>query len=179
MLTEGAVGLWHGLSVRSIALTGWALGSAVKDLASVIVVWWFTGSRTLSETAERRAQRGVAVSFWLIAPYIATESVRNLLGEQRAKTTLIGMVLTALAVVLMPLLGYAKHRLADRLDSAATTGEGTQNLSLRLTSDRSADRAGGHRCLAERLVARPSNWPSVAAVAAWEGVESWRGEDCC
>ena len=93
MLTEGAVGLWQGLSVRSIALTGWALGSAVEGLASVIVVWRFTGSRTLSETAERRAQRGVAVSFWLIAPYIATESVRNLLGEHRAETTLIGMVL--------------------------------------------------------------------------------------
>ena len=81
MLTEAAVGLWQGMLVGSIALTGWALGSAVEGLASVIVVWRFSGARTLSETAERRAQRGVAVSFWLIAPYIAAVSLRNLLGE--------------------------------------------------------------------------------------------------
>ena len=74
MCIEGGVGLWQGLASGSIALIGWALGSAVEGLASVIVVWRFTGSRTLSETAERRAQRGVAISFWLIAPYIAAES---------------------------------------------------------------------------------------------------------
>ena len=65
MLMEGAVGLWQGLLVGSIALTGWALGSAVEGLASVIVVWRFTGARTLSETAERRAQtwrRGVILA---------------------------------------------------------------------------------------------------------------------
>jgi hypothetical protein len=78
MCTEGAIGLWQGIDAGSVALTGWALGSAVEGLASVIVVWRFTGSRILSGTAERRAQRGVAVSFWLLAPYVAAESVRDL-----------------------------------------------------------------------------------------------------
>jgi len=179
MLTEGAVGLWQGLAVGSIALTGWALGSAVEGLASVIVVWRFTGSRTLSHTAERRAQRGVAVSFWLIAPYIAAESVRHLLSEHRADTTVIGIVLTALAVVLMPLLGSAKHRLGTRLGSAATAGEGTQN----------------YLCAAQAAavligLAVTAGWPGgwwldpviglgVAAAAVWEGIECWRGGDYC
>ena len=127
MLFEGAVGLWQGLVAGSIALTGWALGSAVEGLASVIVVWRFTGSRASSETAERRAQRRIAVSFWLIAPYIVAESLRDLFGEHRAETTVIGIVLTALALVLMPLLGYAKRRLGAKLGSAATAGEGKQN----------------------------------------------------
>ena len=178
MLVEGAVGFWQGLVVGSIALTGWALGSAVEGLASVIVVWRFTGSRTVSETAERRAQRGVAVSFWLIAPYIAAESVRNLLGEHRAEATVIGIVLTAIAVVQMPLLGYAKHRLGKRLGSAATAGEGTQN----------------YLCAAQAAavlisLALTATWPGgwwldpviglgIAAVAVWEGVKSWRGEAC-
>jgi hypothetical protein len=68
MIAEGGVGLAAGLAAGSIALVGWALGSAIEGLASVIVVWRFTGSRTLSETAERRAQKAVAVSFWLLAP---------------------------------------------------------------------------------------------------------------
>src|ERR1700749_4069576 len=108
MLMEGAVGLWQGLLVGSISLLGWALGSAVEGLASVIVVWRFTGSRTLSEHAERRAQRGVAISFWLIAPYIAFESVHNLLSVKRPAPTVIGIFLTAVALLLMPLLGRTK-----------------------------------------------------------------------
>jgi hypothetical protein len=68
MAAEGAVGLVAGLAAGSIALVGWALGSGIEGLASVIVVWRFTGSRMLSESAERQAQRAVAVSFWLLAP---------------------------------------------------------------------------------------------------------------
>ena len=178
MLLEGAVGLWQGLMVGSIALTGWALGSAVEGLASVIVVWRFSGVRTLSETAERRAQRGVAASFWLIAPYITAESLRNLLFEHRAQATVIGIVLTATAVVLMPLLGYAKRRLGARLASAATAGEGTQNYIC-------AAQAGAVLIGLAVTAAWPGGWwidpvigLAVAAVAVWEGVESWRGEAC-
>jgi divalent metal cation (Fe/Co/Zn/Cd) transporter len=178
MVTEGAVGLWQGLAVGSIALTGWALGSAVEGLASVIVVWRFTGSRTLSEDAERRAQRGVAISFWLIAPYIAAESIRDLLGEHRAETTVIGIVLTAVALLEMPLLGYTKHKLGARLGSAATTGEGTQNY---LCAAQAAAVLMG--------LAVTASWPGgwwldpviglgVAAAAVWQGVQSWRGDDC-
>jgi divalent metal cation (Fe/Co/Zn/Cd) transporter len=178
MLTEGAVGLWQGLAVGSIALTGWALGSVPEALASAMVLWRFTGSRTLSETAERRAQRGVALSFWLTAPYIAAESVRDLLGGHHAERSVIGIALTAAALVLMPTLGRAKQRLGAMLGSAATSGEGMQN----------------HLCGAQAAAvlvglvvtaAWPGGWwldPAVglaiAAVAVWQGVRSWHGDDC-
>lgn len=122
MLTEGVVGLWQGLSVGSIALTGWALGSLPEALASAMVAWRFSGSRTASATAERRAQLGVAWSFWLTAPYIAAESVHHILDRHDAETSIVGIVLTALSLVLMPILGRAKHSLAERLGSAATAG---------------------------------------------------------
>jgi len=179
MCTEGAIGLWQGIAAGSVALTGWALGSAVEGLASVIVVWRFTGSRTLSETAERRAQRGVAVSFWLLAPYIATESVRDLAAGHHAEATVIGMALTAVALLEMPLLGRAKHKLAARLGSAATAGEGTQNY---LCAAQAAAVLAGLAVTA----AWPGAWwldPAIAlgiaAVAVREGIESWHGEDCC
>jgi len=71
MTAEGVLGLVAGLQSGSISLLGWALGSVIEGLASVIVIWRFTGTRTLSETAEGRAQKAVAVSFFLLAPYIA------------------------------------------------------------------------------------------------------------
>lgn len=179
MCTEGGIGLWQGFAVGSIALTGWALGSAVEGLASLVVVWRFTGARTLSETAERRAQQWVAVSFWLIAPYIAAQSVADLLSGHQAETSVVGIVLTAVAVAAMPLLGRAKHRLAARLDSAATAGEGTQNY---LCAAQAATVLVG---LAITAV-WPGGWwidPAIGLVIAawsvWEGRESWRGEECC
>jgi divalent metal cation (Fe/Co/Zn/Cd) transporter len=179
MCTEGAVGLWQGLAAGSAALTGWALGSAVEGLASAIVIWRLTGTRALSETAERRAQRGVAVSFWLLAPYIAAESAWDLADGHHAGASAIGIALTAVAVAVMPLLGWAKHRLAARLSSTATAGEGTQNylcaaqaaavlLGLAIT----AAWAGG-------WWADPVTGLVIAAAAAWEGTQSWRGDDCC
>ena len=179
MCTEGAIGLWQGLAAGSIALTGWALGSAVEGLASVIVIWRFTGSRTLSASAERRAQRGVAISFWLLAPYIAAESARDLVTGHHAETTVIGIALTAVALLEMPILGRAKHKLAARLGSAAIAGEGTQN----------------YLCAAQAaavlaVLAVTSAWPGglwidpviglgIATVAVREGIESWHGDDCC
>jgi len=179
MCTEGAVGLWQGLAAGSVALTGWALGSLVEGLASVIVIWRFTGSRTLSQTAEHRAQRGVAVSFWLLAPYIAAESVRDLASGHHAEATVIGMVLTAVALVAMPVLGRAKRKLAARLGSAATAGEGSQNY---LCAAQSAAVLAGLALTA----AWPGGWwldPAIglgiAAVAVREGTESWHGDGCC
>jgi divalent metal cation (Fe/Co/Zn/Cd) transporter len=179
MCTEGAVGLWQGITAGSIALTGWALGSAVEGLASVIVIWRFTGTRTLSETAERRAQRAVAVSFWLLAPYIAAESVRGLAVGHHAGTTVIGMVLTAVALLEMPLLGRTKHKLAARLGSAATAGEGTQNY---LCGAQAAAVLAGLAVTA----AWPGGWwidpvigLGIAAAAVREGTGSWLGDDCC
>jgi hypothetical protein len=61
---EGAATTTAGLLAGSTALLGNGLDGAIEGLASVIVAWRFTGSRTLSQTAERRAQRLVALT-WL------------------------------------------------------------------------------------------------------------------
>jgi divalent metal cation (Fe/Co/Zn/Cd) transporter len=179
MCAEGAIGLWQGFAAGSIALVGWALGSAVEGLASVIVVWRFTGNRTLSDTAERRAQRAVAVSFWLLAPFVATESVRDLATGHRAQTTVLGMALAASSLLVMPVLGYAKQRLGARLGSGATAGEGIQNylcaaqagavlLSLAVT----ATWSGG-------WWTDPAIGLAIAVWSVWEGLRAWRGDDCC
>lgn len=178
MTVEGGVGLLAGVTAGSIALVGWALSSAVEGLASVIVIWRFTGSRTLSETAEARAQKAVAISFWLLAPYVAIQSIRDLLGQHHPEPSLLGVGLTISSVILMPALGIAKHRLGTQLGSGATTGEGSQNLLCAYLA-------------AAVLVGLLANqffglwWldavagMAIAGVAIREGQEAWRGENCC
>lgn len=178
LAAEAVVGVWQGLAAGSVALTGWALGSVAEAFAGVVVIWRFTGSRTLSATAERRAQIGVAVSFWLTAPYVATESLRHLLGERHAESSVIGVVLTAFAVLVMPVLGRGQRILGSRLASAATAGEGAQNYLCAIQA--AAVLIG---------LAVTANWSGgwwldpviglgVAAAAVWQGFRSWRGEDC-
>ena len=179
MCAEAALGLWQGIVASSIALTGWALGSAVEGLASVVVVWRFTGARALSGTAEQRAQKAIAVSFWLLAPYIAVGATRDLITHHLAATTAVGMAVTGSSLLVMPALGHTKQRLAARLGSAATAGEGVQNYLC-------AVQAGAVLIGLAIIAAWSGGWwvdPVIAlGIAAWsvrEGAESWRGKDCC
>ena len=178
MTVEGAVGLVAGVSAGSIALVGWALSSVVEGLASVIVIWRFTGSRTLSATAEGRAQKAVAISFWLLAPYVAIESVRDLLVRHQPETTLLGIGLTISSLLLMPALGVTKRRLGRRLGSGATAGEGSQNLLCAYLAAAVLAGLVGNSLWGWWWL-DPVAGLAVAGVAVREGLEAWRGEICC
>ena len=178
MTVEGAVGLGAGISAGSIALIGWALSSAVEGLASAVVIWRFTGARTLSAGAELRAQKAVAVSFWLLAPYVGIESIRAIVVRHQPAPTVLGVAVTISSIVLMPALGVAKQRLGARLGSGATAGEGMQNL---LCAALAVAVLGG--LLANGVLGwwwlDPLAGLAVAVVAVKEGREAWRGESCC
>ena len=178
MTVEGAAGLTAGLAAGSVALLGWALSSAVEGLAGLIVIWRFSGSRTLSHTAEARAQKAVAVSYWLLAPYITAQALHHLLTGQQPRPTAFGIALTAVSLAAMPALGLAKKRLGRRLDSAATAGEGGQNLLCAYLAGAvllglAATAAAGWWWL-DSLIAL-----AVAAVAVREGSQAWHGDHCC
>lgn len=174
----GAVGLYAGARAVSVSLLGWALASGVEGLASVIVIWRLTGSRTLSDNSERTAQKAVAVSFWLLAPYTAVQAVHDLLTSAHATTSRLGIALTVSSVLVMPLLGRTKLRLGRRLGSGATAGEGTQNM---LCAYLAAAILGGlvTNSLLGAWWLDPLIALGVAAVAVREGRGAWRGEECC
>jgi divalent metal cation (Fe/Co/Zn/Cd) transporter len=177
MTAEGAVGIVAGIAAGSIALVGFGLSSAVEGLASVIVIWRFTGSRTHSETSERTAQKAVAVSFWLLAPYIAIEAIHHLATAEKPATSWVGIALTTGSLVLMPLLGRAKLRLGERLGSRATAGEGTQNLLCAALAGAVLLGLVGNTVVGAWWL-DPVAALFIAAVAVREGTESWRGEAC-
>ena len=105
MAAEGTIAITAAVIAGSVALLGFGLDSAIEGLASVIVVWRFTGTRTLSETAEARAQKSVAVTFFLLAPYIAYDAVTTLAGRDHARTSWLGIGLAIASLIVMPALG--------------------------------------------------------------------------
>jgi divalent metal cation (Fe/Co/Zn/Cd) transporter len=178
MGAEGAIAITAGIMAGSIALIGFGIDSAIEGFASLVIVWRFTGNRLLSDAAEHRAQRLVAVQFFLLAPYVAFEAVQHLAMGHRADPSVLGMVLTATSLVGMPFLGIAKKRLAVTLGSSATRGEGAQNLLCAYLAGAVFLGLAGNALLGWWWL-DPIAALLVAGVATREGLETWRGEGCC
>jgi divalent metal cation (Fe/Co/Zn/Cd) transporter len=178
MTVEGLVAVAAALVAGSVALLGFGLDSAIEALASAIVIWRFTGSRRLSADAERRAEQLVAVSFFLLAPYLAQDAIRVVLAGDRPHTSWVGIGLSTSSLIVMPILGNAKRQIGRRLGSRATAGEGTQNLLC--------------ACLAAGVLVSlavnaslglwwvdPAVALGIALLAVNEGCQAWAGEACC
>lgn len=178
MSVEGIVAIAAGIGAGSIALIGFGLDSAIEGFASVVIVWRFTGARVTSQAAEQRAQRLVALQFFVLAPYVAVESVRALLGGEHPDVSRVGMVLAAWSLVTMPLLGIAKQRIAHQIGSAATMGEGRQNILCAYLAGALLIGLAGNAVVGAWWL-DPLVGLLIAAVAVKEGFEAWRGEGCC
>jgi divalent metal cation (Fe/Co/Zn/Cd) transporter len=177
MTLEGGVAILAGVLAGSVALVGFGLDSAIEGFASAIIVWRFTGHRVFSDAAETRAQKLVAVQFLLLAPYVGFESISALLGNERPDVSWLGIALSASSLVVMPYLGIAKQRIADRIGSAATKGEGRQNMLCAYLAGALLVGLLGNAVLGAWWL-DPAIGLLIAALAVKEGVAAWRGEGC-
>jgi divalent metal cation (Fe/Co/Zn/Cd) transporter len=176
-LVEFAIAMAAGVAAGSVALIGFGIDSVIEALAGGVIVWLFSAGRGASASAERRAQQLVAASYAILVAYIAVEAVRDLAGGHHPEVSWVGIGLAAFTAPTMPLLARAKRHVGRRLNSAATVSEAGQNmicayLSIALLVGLLAN------ALAGWWWADPTAALVIAAVAAREGLESWRGESC-
>jgi len=177
MGVEGFVGIYAGVRAHSLGVVTWAASSFVEALAALIVLWRFTGSRTLSLRSEARAQKWVAATFFVLAPYFVIEAIRKLVNGGETRGTILAIGVTISAIVLMPLLGRAKLHLGKQLDSGATAGEGVQNIICAVQAAAALTAVvGGAAGLG---VLDPIAALVIAGIALKEGVDGWRGKDTC
>lgn len=174
---EGVVATAVGIATGSVALLGYGLDSAIQSLGSGVIIWRFTGRRITSVDAERRAQRVVAASFFLLAPYIAGAALAQLVSATPPRASWAGVALAAIGMILMPVFGRAKRRLGAEAGSAATSGEGSQHLICAALSA---------TILTGLVLNATLGWwwadPVAALVLAvaslGAGVRTWRGRGC-
>ena len=178
MALEGGIAILAGVLAGSVALIGFGIDSAIEGFASAIIVWRFTGARMFSSVAEERAQKLVAIQFFLLAPYVGFESVQALVLGERPDVSWLGIALSASSVVVMPYLGIAKQRIADRIGSAATKGEGRQNMLCAYLAGALLIGLLGNALVGAWWL-DPIVGLLIAGVAVKEGLEAWRGEGCC
>jgi divalent metal cation (Fe/Co/Zn/Cd) transporter len=174
---EGTVAIFAGVMAGSVALIAFGLDSAIEGVASVVIIWRFSGSRMFSQGAERRAQVLVAAQFFILAPFITFEGVEKLVTGGEIQTSWLGIGLTITTLAICQPLGIAKRRLGAKLQSRATVGEGTQNLlcgylAIAVLAGLLANTLFGIWWL-DPIVAL-----GIAAVAIQEGRKALRGETC-
>lgn len=177
MTLEGGIAILAGVLAGSVALIGFGIDSAIEGFASAIIVWRFTGARMFSHAAEHRAQKLVAIQFFILAPYVGVESVRVLVDAEHPDVSWLGIALSASSVVVMPCLGVAKQRIADQIGSAATKGEGRQNMLCAYLAGALLIGLLGNAAFGAWWL-DPIVGLMIAAIAVKEGREAWRGEGC-
>jgi divalent metal cation (Fe/Co/Zn/Cd) transporter len=176
-VVEFAIAVGAGIAAGSVALVGFGIDSVIEAIAGGVIVWLFSGGRGSSTLAERRAQQLIAASYFVLAAYIAVESVRDLAGSHHPGASWVGIGLAAFTAPTMPLLARAKRRVGHQLNSSATVSEAQQNqicayLSIALLVGLSLN------ALAGLWWADPAAALVIGAIAVKEGIDSWRGDGC-
>lgn len=182
-IIEGVVATWAGAKSESVALFGFGLDSGIECAAAGMMLWRLSveakgSSRETIEESEGKVRRFIGGTFIALAIYIVVQAGLDLFKHEAAQKTMIGIILAAASLVIMPAVSWAKLRAAKRIGSSALRAEAKETLVCSYLSF----------TLLLGLVANATvGWwwaDPVAALAMvpWvfkEGLEGLRGEDCC
>lgn len=172
---EAVVAITAGWLAGSIALVGFGLDSIIETASGAALLWRLRQRGDLEAAAESRALRFVGLTFFALAAYVTYESVRDLRGSQRPEESLLGIALAAVSLVVMPLLGRAKRRLARRLGSRALAADGMETYLCSYLSFALLLGLGANAWLGWWW-ADPVAALLMVAFMVREGVEAFRGD---
>ena len=172
---EAIVAIVAGTIASSGALIAFGLDSTIEVLSAAAVAWQFT--RRDPERWERGTLRVIAVAFFALAAYVAVTSLLTLLLRVEAQHSPVGLVITALSVVVMPFLSLAERRAGREVGSATAVADSKQTLICTYLSA---------SVLVGLLLNSLLGWWWADAVAGLvigvfavrEGLEAWRGDAC-
>lgn len=108
---EGVIAVTAGLSAGSIALVGFGIDSGIEVFAAAVVIWQLRGG---ARARQRPALRAIAITFYALAAYVAFESIRDLFTQDKAGESLIGIVLNAVALIVMVPVALTQRRTGRR-----------------------------------------------------------------
>jgi divalent metal cation (Fe/Co/Zn/Cd) transporter len=174
-LVEAVIAISAGAAASSIALIGFGLDSTIEVLSAAAVAWQFT--RRDPERWEKPTLRVIAIAFFALAAYVTLTSVLALLGAVDVAHSTLGIVVTAISVVLMPVLSLAERRTGRDLGSATAIADSKQTLICTYLS--AAVLIG---LLLNTLFgwswADPVAGLVIVVFAVREGIEAWKGDAC-
>lgn len=175
-LIEAVVAVGAGWLAGSIALVGFGVDSLIECTSGAILLWRLA-SRGHDESREPLALRLVGISFLLLAAYVCFAALKALIAGESPEASVVGIVLSALSLIVMPLLARAKRRVAADISSNAMVADSRQTD---LCAYLSAILLGGLalNALFGWWWADPVAGLIMVPIIAREGFKAWRGETC-
>ena len=133
-LAEGGIALWAGTRAASIALVGFGLDSFIECTAAAALFWRLGvegrgASPEVVERSEQRVHRFVGGTFVVLTLYVLIQAGLTLWRQEVAEESVVGIVLAALSLVVMPLVSWGKLRAAKIMQSAALRSEAKETLA--------------------------------------------------
>lgn len=127
---EGLIAITAGIAAGSIALVGFGIDSVIEVLAAGMLVWRLShrGSPDEETAKEKQALRIVGVTFFLLAAYVLYQAGSTLVQHQPPEVSLVGIILSCLSLVMMPLAAARQRVLAKRLGSRALAADAIETL---------------------------------------------------
>ena len=172
MLLECAGSLYAAAGAHSAALLAFGSDSLVELLSAAVVLLQFLPRFSLSKT---RAERASAILLLALAGVVVSIAVLSWRGA--AEKSCLGIAVTALALVFMPLLAWLKRREARILDNRALAADAAQSATCAwlaaVTLAGLAINALWHIAWADTVAAL-----AAVPILVIEGRRTWRGEGC-
>lgn len=122
--TENAADTRRAVLHRHIRLiVGFTIAYNAVEAA---VAWQFT--RKDSERFEKPTLRVIAISFFLLAAYVTASAALAFGGVIEPEHSTVGLVLTAVIVIVMPSVSLLEQRTGRELGSATAVADSKQTL---------------------------------------------------
>jgi divalent metal cation (Fe/Co/Zn/Cd) transporter len=128
MAAEAVLAIGAGVAARSLLLTAFGFDSVIELLSGVTLLWLLSG-RARGSAMERRATQISAVLLVLLCAYLVLTGVGGLVLRLYPEGSVLGVGVSAAAVVVMPLLAWRKHRVNATLDSPALRADIAESLT--------------------------------------------------
>ena len=175
-LIEAAVALGAGFFAGSIALIGFGIDSLIETSSGAVLLWRLQEGEK-GEKRERMALKLVGISLLALAVYVAIDATKGLILKEPPGESLVGMILAAVSLIVMPLLAWAKRKVAAKLSSQALVADSHQTdicayLSAILLVGL------GLNALFDWWWADPVAALAMVPIIVKEGLEALRGEAC-
>jgi divalent metal cation (Fe/Co/Zn/Cd) transporter len=178
---EGVVAVTAGLVAGSIALVGFGFDSGIEVASATVVLVRLRADvrgGTVDEGKQRLALRFIAVTFFALAVYVTIEGVRDLLTDTTPDSSPVGIALTALSIIVMPLLARAKRNAGERMKSRLVVADAAETRLCAWLSVSTFAGLVGYTLLGWTWF-DPSAGFVIAVFALVEGKEAWGGELVC
>ena len=137
-IIEATVSIVFGSIANSVALVGFGLDSVVESLSGLVLIWRLSQHKKLSKAEEERiehkAQKFVAITFFILGLYVLFQSLKKLIGKEIPDPSLPGIIIAIASLIVMPLLTWQKYKTGIQIQSRALIADSKETLACAILS---------------------------------------------